>query len=471
MGRPSLTIFLASLAIVGISLGTRFPQAVGTLDRLVRRAGGPQAFVFAKVGLGHLAPVPSQPYAAVAPPSWGAATDTALRQMQERLANNVADPLAYAIHAQLGSLYLQKVRETGDPSYYPRAEAALRQSLALDPDNALAAAGMGSLALARHDFAEGLRWAQVARRQAPWAPAPLGIAADALTELGRYDEAIDALQQMVDLRPDLASLSRISYARELHGDLTGAIDSMRRALEAASPGTEAAAWARIHLAHLLCLTGDLDGADREYAATLVYLPDYVHGLAGRARVAAARGDLKTAIDLYEVAQETQPVPEYAIALGDVYRAAGRNASAARQDELVRVITHLQRAAGVDVDLELSIFEAERAAEAKDGRALSAALETAAAQHARRPDSVAALDALAWTLYLSGQSAEALPLSRQAVRLDTQDPLMLYHAGAIAAAASSGADARMHLESALARNPHFHPRHAPAARALLESLRR
>ncbi|HEU5316648.1 MAG TPA: tetratricopeptide repeat protein, partial [Chloroflexota bacterium] len=397
--------------------------------------------------------------------------DTALRQIQERLTNNPADPLAYAVHAQLGSLYLQKVRETGDPSYYARAEAALQQSLALGPDNALAAAGMGALSLARHDFDAGLHWGETARRQAPWAPGPLGIVADALTELGRYDEAVAAVQEMVDLRPDLASLSRVSYARELHGDLPGAVDAMRRALDAASPGTEAAAWARIHLAHLLFLTGNLDGAKREYGATLAYLPDYVHGLAGRARVAAARGDLKTAIEFYESAQATQPVPEYAIALGDVYRAAGRDASAARQDELVRVITRLQRSAGVDVDLELSVFEAERAAAAKDRRALEDAVETAAAQHARRPDSVAALDALAWTLHLAGRSQEALPLSHQALRLNTQDPLVLYHAGAIASAAGNAAEARTHLEAALARNPHFHPRYAQAARVLLESLRR
>ncbi|HEU5317440.1 MAG TPA: hypothetical protein VFX49_15115, partial [Chloroflexota bacterium] len=110
MGRTSLIIFLASLAVAGISLATRFPQAAGTLGQLINRAGGPQAFVLTKVGLGHLAPVPPQPFAALAPPSWGAATDTALRHMQERLTNNPADPLAYAIHAQLGSLYLQKVR-------------------------------------------------------------------------------------------------------------------------------------------------------------------------------------------------------------------------------------------------------------------------------------------------------------------------------------------------------------------------
>ena len=52
----------------------------------------------------------------------------------------------------------------------------------------------------------------------------LGIMGDAQTELGRYDQALATVQRMVDLRPDLASYSRVSYQRELHGDLPGAGD-------------------------------------------------------------------------------------------------------------------------------------------------------------------------------------------------------------------------------------------------------
>ena len=465
MGRISLTVFLASLCLMGVAFATRAPA----LAEQVRRAGGLQTLVLTRVGLGQLAPVPAQPYATLTPPAWGAGTDAALRQMQERLTNNPSDPYAYAAYAQLGGLSLQKVRQTGDPSYYARAEEALRQSLALEPDNVLAALGMGELDLARHEFSAALQWGEVALRQAPRSYAVYGILGDALTELGRYDEAIDALQQMVDLRPDLSSLSRVSYARELHGDLPGAIDAMRRALDAGSPGSEATSWARVHLGHLLFLSGDLDAADAEYAATLAYLPDYVHGLAGRGRVAAARGNLKEAIDFYERAQRVLPLPEYGVALGDVYRAAGQQTGAARQDELVRVIARLQRAAGVDVDLEMALFEADRAAQAHDATALAAAVETARAQYAKRPDNVQAQDTLAWTLHLAGRSDEALPYARAALRLGSADPLMLYHAGAIAAAAGERVEARGYLRAALAHNPHFHPRYAPAAQALLKEL--
>ena len=49
--------------------------------------------------------------------------------------------------------------------------------------------------------------------------------------------------------------------------------------------------------------------------------------------------------------------------------------------------------------------------------------------------------------------------------------MLYHAGAIAAAAGQPAEARAYLEDALARNPHFLVRFAPDARRLLDQVRR
>jgi hypothetical protein len=52
-----------------------------------------------------------------------------------------------------------------------------------------------------------------------------GVMGDALVELGRYDEAFVQIQRMVDLRPDLSSYARVSYARELQGDVVGAAET------------------------------------------------------------------------------------------------------------------------------------------------------------------------------------------------------------------------------------------------------
>jgi pentatricopeptide repeat protein len=423
-------------------------------------------FHIAGVGVAGGAVVPQQPFGAGKAPAWST-TDKAVEQLQVALKSRPDDPLTATRYAQLGSLYLQKVRETGDPSYYGKAEGVLQQALALAPENPLAMLGMGSLALSRHDFAGGIAWGQRVLAQAPRSYAAYGMLADGYTELGRYDEAVDALQQMIDLRPDQTSYSRVSYARELHGDLPNAIAAMQQAVASGAPRSEGTNWSRVQLGHLYFTSGDLDAADLQYRASLYFLPDYVHGLAGLAKVAAARGDLNQAAHLYNQALAVVPWPEYAIALGDVYRAMGNEAAAKKQDDLVRLIVQLQRAAGVDVDLEMALFEADHAPNAA---ALAAAVQNARAQYERRP-SVHVADVLAWTLYRAGRPTEALPYAREALRLGSKDPLMLFHAGAVAAAAGERSEATSYLQAALAQNPNFSVRYAPEATKLLAQVQK
>jgi tetratricopeptide (TPR) repeat protein len=384
-------------------------------------------------------------------------------RLQEQLMVRPDDAGGYA---QLGGLYLQKARETGDPSFYTLADGVLQRSLALDADNVPALSGWGSLQLARHDFAGAQETGQKGLRLAPGSWTMYGIVGDAYTELGQYDPAVEAFQEMIDLRPDLASYSRVSYARELHGDLPGAIEAMRMAVDAGAPLSEGTSWARVQLGNLYFTAGDLDAAEQQYRLTLRALPDYVHGLGGLARVAAARGQYPEAIDLYTRALRVAPFPDYAIALGDVYRATGDTAAAAREDDLVRVIARLQRGNGLDVDMEMALFEADHA---QDQAGLDEALQEARATYERRP-SVHAANALAWTLYRAGHPDEALPYAREAVRLPSRDPLLLFHAGAVAAAAGEPAAARGYLETALGLNPAFSVRYGPEAQRLLEQLK-
>jgi tetratricopeptide (TPR) repeat protein len=79
-----------------------------------------------------------------------------------------ADPDQSASAALLGLAYLQKVRETGDPSYYPKAETLFKQALDRDKNNLEALIGLGTLALARHDFADALEWGTKAATLNPY---------------------------------------------------------------------------------------------------------------------------------------------------------------------------------------------------------------------------------------------------------------------------------------------------------------
>jgi tetratricopeptide (TPR) repeat protein len=283
--------------------------------------------------------------------------------------------------------------------------------------------------------------------------------ADAQVELGRYDEAVQTVQKMVNLRPDLNSYSRVSYMRELYGDVDGALEAMRAAVQAGRPGSEQWLWTLTHVGHLYMNRGDLAQAETVYAQVLAARPDYPYALAGRARVLAAQGHSAQAIALYTQLIDRLPLPEFVIALGELYEAGGQLEPARQQYELVEVMQELNAAAGMNVDLEMALFSASHGADP------AAAVEQARAAYAQRPTLFAA-DTLAWALYRTGDYAEAWRYSQEALRLGTRDALLHFHAGMIAQKRGDAASAHTHLQAAVQINPHLSPLYAPIAQQAL-----
>jgi tetratricopeptide (TPR) repeat protein len=213
--------------------------------------------------------------------------------------------------------------------------------------------------------------------------------------------------------------------------------------------------------NLLALSGRTAEAERAYEAALAADPDFPAALAGEGRLAVARGDLPTALARFGRAADIVPLPEYVIALGETRQASGDATGAAASYALARVETRLFKANGVVVDLELALFEADHGDAAT---ALSLAREA----YADRP-TIRAADALGWALFKNGRLADARKRSTEALRLGTRDPVLLYHAGAIAAAAAERKTAIRDLKEALALDAGFSPTGAQAARDLLASL--
>ena len=389
-----------------------------------------------------------------------ASTDKLIQSLQERLRANPKDWQSYS---QLGLAYLQKARETGDPTYYQKTEEALDKALALQPEDYVSISARGALALARHDFSAALEWGEKARQINPDRTYAYGVIADGQIELGRYEEAVETLQTMVNLRPDMSSYSRISYMRELHGDTEGALEMMQRAVDSGTPNAENTAWVRTQLANLYFNSGDLEQAELEYQLTLQNRPNYVYALAGLGRVRAARGQLEEAIEYLKEAVAIMPMPEFVITLGDLYHAAGQQEAAEQQYQLVAAIETLYRANGVDMDMEIALFNADHEKNMTETVAL------ARKAYANRP-SIHGADALAWALYKSGAYEEARKYSAEALKLGTKDPLKLFHAGMIALKLGDKSQARQFLEEALAINPHFSILYAEAARETLEMLK-
>ncbi|MBM3925813.1 MAG: tetratricopeptide repeat protein [SAR202 cluster bacterium] len=388
-----------------------------------------------------------------------ASTDRLIQTLQDRLSSGAESPQAYA---SLGGAYLQKARDTSNPSYYSMAQRAFEKSLALDSRHADALIGLGALALSRHQFQEALDYGRQAASINPYSSAAQGVIGDAYLELGQYSQAWETFQRMVDLRPDLSSYSRVSYARELQGDMPGAIQAMRQAVEAGGRASEGTSWTLVQLGHLYFKTGDLAAAQLEYLKALDLYADYIPAEAALARIYAASGDFPKAIAAHEKVVERYPAPEYAILLTETHIAAGNLEEASRAVELVNLQTRLYQQSGVNTDLEMVLFDADL------GNNPSSALDRATLEYQRRP-SVHAADALAWAFFKNGRSQEALGYSREALKLGTKDALMLFHAGAISHSLGLEQEARTLLTEALDINPFFSLIHKSRAEEILREI--
>jgi tetratricopeptide (TPR) repeat protein len=406
-------------------------------------------------------PSQTQPAPSPAPTSGLGQLQDEITSLQARLQGNPSDADALS---SLGLAYLQEARLTVNPSYYTKADEVLRKSISINRnDNFQGLLGMGILAGARHRFDLALKWGRRAQHENPYNADVRGIVTDALIELGRYGAAEKELQKMVDLRPGLSSLSRISYYRELHGDLRGAIQAMAAAFRDAGGSGQDAAWASFQLGELQFIAGHLGRADYMYRRGRYLDQAYYLPKVGIAKVAAARGHLQRAARILKGVTATYPAPIYVMLLGDILQAEGLHADAQRQYDLVRAEQRLFSANGVVPDTEMMIFFADH------HQRLTQTLREARREYAKRP-SVRVADALSWVLYANGKFAQAARYTRQALRLGTVDPTYYFHAGMIAKALGERSRALGYLHRALRFNRHFSVRYAPEAVRAIRVLR-
>jgi tetratricopeptide (TPR) repeat protein len=414
---------------------------------------------------------PAAELAGRARPATGTQAEIARLQAVARRA-----PAATGPRVQLAAAYLQRVRETGDPSLYGRADALLRGVIAREPRDAAATVELAGLALSRHDFRLGLTLARRAVRLEPGSTAALPSMVDALVELGRYDEAERTLQRLADLKPTLSVYARVSYLRELHGDLGGAASALALAAAAGGPAPENAAAIEVLRGDLALVRGRPASARRAYTMALALAPGYAPAEAGRARLAASTGDLPGAVARWRRVVARLPLPEYAIALGEAELAlsrvsaargeaerAARLRRAAREDlALVRAEQQLLGRAGVNTDAELAIFEADHGDRARGVRLARRAWAAA--------PGVRSADALGWALTRAGRPRAGVEWARRARRPGSADPLFAYHAGVATLATGDRRSGRRLLRSALAHGLAARPWQARGARRRLESGR-
>lgn len=380
---------------------------------------------------------------------------TALERRIDELQRQVrAAPGAAELWVRLGEAWVRQARASADPGLYRAADACAEQALRREPRNARALSVRGAVLLDAHRFAEARALAEELLRRDPEDLRALATLSDAALELGDVAAAIAAAQRLVDLKPGLASYSRAAWLRWLTGDVAGSREISRLAIGAAAGGDpEPLAWTLVQAAMTWWHEGDLTGAEAGFDAALAVLPEHPGALAGKGRVALARGEPAVAAGLLERSARVAPLVETLGLLGDSRLAAGDQAGAEEAwDRAVRLGRAGDRRG-------LAAFYATR------GREPSEALRLAEEERTVR-GGVETDDVYGWALYRVGRLAEAREAVDRARRRGTPDARLLYHAGAIRLAAGERAEGLALLRAALRQNPAFDPTGAAEARRLL-----
>ncbi len=394
-----------------------------------------------------------------------AATNDFIRYYSERVKR---DPEESRSQNALSEYYLQRVRETGNEDYLPLAVTAAQTSLETVP----AARNLGGLlALAHaefsnHAFAAARQHAEQLVQLEPDKGESYAVLGDAALELGDYDTVDAAYRKMESLQEDNAgTATRLARLALLYGKPEEAQRQLQTALcllgAMSHPPNETINWSRWQLGEVAFATGNYPKAEKEYRAILKTSPSYFRALGSLARVRAAQHDYPQAISYYEEAVRIVPTLDAMASLGDLYLLTGREPDAAVRYDLVEQLgEHSRKIHGTPYDRNFALFLADH--EKKPELAYELARSE---YHAGRRDIYGA-DALAWTALKAGRVQEAETASKEALRLSTWDPKLLYRAGMIARAAGDESLAASYLQRALALSPEFDPLQAAKAREAL-----
>ena len=233
---------------------------------------------------------------------------------------------------RLAELFMLEARVTGEHGYYYPAALKLLQSVSdrnpANKDHQFQAAALkASVFLSLHQFEKALEQGKQALQIFDHNAQVYGVLVDAYVELGNYAEAVKASDKMVSIRPDLRSYSRISYLREIHGQVPGALEAMKLAISAGYPGLEETAWARLTLGNIYSSYGDLENAEYQYRMALEERPKYAFAIDALGQLAEKQQHFEEAEKLYKEACRILPEVSFYENLAQLYQATGREKEA------------------------------------------------------------------------------------------------------------------------------------------------
>ena len=229
---------------------------------------------------------------------------------------------------KMAKLFIQEARVTGEHGHYYSNALKLLDKV-LNKDQAeedlifRTLTTKAAILLSQHEFSQALEVAQKAYEMNQFNAEICGVLVDAHVELGDYEKAVEMADKMVAIRPDIRSYARISYLRELFGDLEGAVEAMEMALESGYPGFEQTAWTQLELGNLYLKQGNQEAAQQNYKAILSYRPEYPFAIAALAEVYQQQQNYEEAKKLLEKACNIIPEVGFYEQLAHIYKAKGQ----------------------------------------------------------------------------------------------------------------------------------------------------
>ncbi|MEO6166324.1 MAG: tetratricopeptide repeat protein [Chitinophagales bacterium] len=379
-------------------------------------------------------------------------TKQAIEGLLEKVRKNPDDVKS---KIQLAQAYIQEARITGDYNYYDAASIKLLNSvLKKEPKNYEAVATLATVYLSQHHFQQGLELGRKAQQINPYAAFVYGVLTDAYVELGKYDSAIYMVDSMCAIRPDLRSYSRVSYLREIYGDIPGAIEVMKMAVDAGLPGMEQTEWVRVYLGRLYETSGKIDTAEMYYKAASTLRPNYAYALAALGRIERAKKNYPQAITYFQQASSLVKDYSFGDELMDLYRL--NNEPEKAESTGVEVIKLLNTHANTNDENEDAGHYADKELAyvyLKTGDR-DAALKHAMAEYKRRPDNIDVNEMMAWVLYQRGETDQCIPYVEKAMRTGSKNPVLLCRAGLIYCKNNEAEKGIALLQEAVAVNPYM-----------------
>lgn len=329
------------------------------------------------------------------------------------------DPMAKEPRLQLAEIFIQEARITGEhPHYYSGALKVLEDLLAMDFDEKnihdtdlkfRALASKANVQLSLHDFPAALETGRQAVAINPYNASVYGVLVDANVELGNYDEAVKMADKMVSIRPDLRSYSRVSYLREIFGDMPGAIEAMKMAVAAGYPGTDQTSWALLTLGNLYEKQGMLREAEIQYLTILQHRTDYPFALGALGSLELERNNYQKAEALLNEAAATIPEVGFYESLAALYLATDRKAEFDKTFDEIIAMMEDDEAHGHNMSLEFAHAYADLKQDYRK------ALEYTLKEYERRPENIDVNGMLAEFYLKTGETAKAETHLKQALR--------------------------------------------------------